>query len=65
MATKVSGNKGVLPPGAALLAAAQLDQVAGGNAYYELFYWVGELFGTAERGHQDLIDRNGGVEYLY
>ena len=65
MASTVSATEPTLPPGASLLSASQLDQVAGGSVYYDLFYWIGQQVGAAERGHQDLIDRNGGVEYLF
>ena len=65
MASTVPGTEPTLPRGAALLSTAQLDQVAGGSVYYDLFFWIGQQLGAAERGHQDLIDRNGGVEYLF
>lgn len=45
------------------LHAAELDTVAGGSAWYDFFYAIGEYIGKAERGYSDLIDRNGGVTY--
>ena len=40
-----------------------LDAVAGGSAWYDFFYAIGEFIGQAERGYSDLVDRNGGVTY--
>jgi hypothetical protein len=40
-----------------------LDCVAGGSAWYDFFYAIGEFIGRAERGYSDLVDRNGGVTY--
>jgi len=62
MATKALGNENVLPPGAALLPASLLDQVGGGNAYYDLFFWVGQKLGAAGRYYKELTEKNCGVE---
>jgi hypothetical protein len=58
-------NEAALTRGVAVLSAHQLDQVAGGNAYYELFHWFGEQLGAAERNFLNLVDANGGIEYYY
>jgi hypothetical protein len=50
-------------PDITTLQGAELDAVAGGSAWYELFYAIGEFIGRGERGYSDLVDRNGGVTY--
>ena len=66
MVTTVPGNDVALPRGAALLSAPEQDQVAGGmSVYYNLFYWVGEHLGFAERAREDwLIASNDAADLI-
>lgn len=63
MLSTMPGNEPALPLGASLLSAAQLDAVAGGSVYYDLFFWIGQKLGAIERVHSDLVNCNGGVAY--
>ena len=47
------------------LSASELDQVAGGNVYYSLFFWIGEHLGAAERLRQEEVAENPLSEFTY
>lgn len=65
MASNASLAEQPLPQGAAPLSAEQLDAVSGGNAYYSVFFWIGEQFGAIGRMQARYTQYDEGVNYVY